>query len=458
MAKDLFMTSRRPSVSGGYKIFRGLVRLWIRTTLRKIRAIAADSALESGPTVLVVSHPGSFYEAVLLVAGLDRQLECLVERNLLRGPWRKLLAWGLSMIPYEKEGDGWRKAVETACNALGHSRGLAIFAELQAVEARDAKGFARMAATIVVEAESRNANQLDVVVAPTHLFTPAGRSDSGEAIVHVDRRIPPQVYMLERKNPTERRQALSAALEAACCQNVFRLQPHDVQNFLSDLEGVLRMDLEEEFASRPNWKQKAEGFDLSGFLVEWAGRLNGLDPGRLIALRELLNGYREARRRAALEQLEVETAGAWVKTSWRRAAGWAETLVGFPVALYGAANHLVAGGVLHAAGLLKPRAEMERTARWALRSVSVLVLYAVQIWLCAHFLGRAAGGTYAVTLPLSGLYFLRYVWVLRRRTRLLVLNASASRKAAALRTLRKDLVRELNAARDVYVEALEFVH
>jgi len=114
--------------------------------------------------------------------------------------------------------------------------------------------------------------------------------------------------------------------------------------------------------------------------------------------------------------------------------------------------------VLHAAGLLKPRAEMERTALWALRSVSVLVSYAVQIWLCAHFLGRAAAGTYAVTLPLSGLYLFRFVWLLRHRTRLLVLNASAPRKAVALRKLRKDLVKELNAARDVYVDALEFAH
>lgn len=452
------MTSRRPSVSGGYRIFRGLVRLWVRSTLRKIRMIAADYVPESGPTVFVVSHPGSFYAAVLLVAALDRQLDCLVERDLLRGPWRKLLARGLSMISYEKEGDGWRRAVETACNALGHSHGLAVFAELQAVEASDAKGFARMAATIVVEAESRNANQLDVAVVPAHLLTPSGRSNSSEVIIHVDRRIPTQAYMLEGKNPTERRQALSAALEAACGQNVFRLQPQDVQNFLSDLEEVLRMDLEEEFASRPNWKQKADGFDLSGFVVEWAGRLNVLDPGRLIAVRELLDGYREARRRAALEQLEVETAGAWVKSSLRRAAGWAETLLGFPVALYGAANHLVAGAVLHAAGLLKPRAEMERTALWALRSVSVLVSYAVQIWLCAHFLGRAAAGTYAVTLPLSGLYLFRFVWLLRHRTRLLVLNASAPRKAVALRKLRKDLVKELNAARDVYVDALEFAH
>jgi hypothetical protein len=458
MAKDLFMTTRRPAVSTGYRIFRGLVRLWIRAAFRKVRVIDADSVPEGGPALWFAGHPGSFEEALVLVAAHNSQIHCMVERRLVRGALRKILAWGLSMILYDPAGDGWRQGVEAASNALGRSHALAIFAELQPVEASDSAGFARMAATIVTEAESHNANQLDVAVAPVHLLMPLAGTGSGETIVHFDRRIPPSTYMLEGKKPAERRQALSAALGAACEQNVFRLQPQDVQNFLSDLEQILRMDLEEEFITRPNWKQKAEGFDLSGFVVEWAGRLNVLDPGRLIALRGLLNAYHEGNRQAALEQLEAEAAGDWIKSSFRRGVAWTESFLGIPIVLYGALNHLVAGGILYAAGLLKKRSELGRGVLWALRAVSVLVPYALQIWLCEHFLDRAVAGTYAVTLPVTGLYLWRYSWLLRHRTRLLYLRAAAPRKAVALRKLRKGLVQELNAARDVYVESLELVH
>lgn len=454
MSQDFFLSSRRATVSSGYRILRGLVRLWISLFFRKMRPLEADYVPETGPALFVVSHPASFLDAVLLVAAFDRQLHCLMDRGLLRGTGQKLLAWGVGMIPYEREGDAWRRAVETACNVLGNSGAVAVFAELQAGETKEASRFAPTAATLALEAESRNGNQLDLMVVPVHLFLPVARLHTSELLVYIDRRILPQAYLLEGKNLQERRRALSTALEEAGRQNVFRLQPEDVRIFLADLEEVLLADLQEDFASRSNWKQKVEGFKLSGFAVEWADQLNFLHPGRLVALRESLNEYREARRRASLKQLEVETAGAWVKSSWRRAVVWAETLVGFPVAWYGLVNHLLAGLFLYAAGALKKQTDLEGAALWIFRAVVVLACYAAQILLCAHFLGRAPAGYYALSLPISGLYLWRYGWLIRHRTRLLFLRVFIPRDVSKLSEMRKEFVKELNAARDAYVQAL----
>ena len=119
MAKDPFMIAQRPTVSAGYRIFRWLVRSWLGYGSGKVRALEPESAPEGGPAVLVVGHPGTFHEALTLVAACECQLRCLVERQQVRGSVQRFIAWGLSMCLFETHGENLRRAVETASNSLG---------------------------------------------------------------------------------------------------------------------------------------------------------------------------------------------------------------------------------------------------------------------------------------------------------------------------------------------------
>jgi 1-acyl-sn-glycerol-3-phosphate acyltransferase len=457
MSQDFFRSSRAASVGSGYRFFRGLVRLWIALAYGRLRMLAAEDLPPSSPVVLVVSHPGGFLESLFLIAATDRQVRCLVDRAQTRGPLRKFLCRRLGMIPFDAGDEGWRRAAETAMNVLGNLGAVALFTEFQPADRRQPERFASYAAGFVLEAESRNANQLDVTVMPVHLVLSRLHSRPGELLAFFDRRIKSHVYMLPGKSLEERRPALSSALDQACRENVFRLQPQDVQHFLTDVEEVLLTDLREDFAKRRNWKQKVEEFHLSGFVGEWVEQLNRLDPGRLAGLRESLNAFREAQRRASLEKLEVEGAGPWLDSPWRRALGWLETTAGFPVALYGFLNHLPAIAILKVAGLMKKQAGTNRTALWISRAVIVLGFYALQIIFCDRFLGRVAAGYYALSLPISALYFWRYLSLLRRTTRFLYLRSRVLGRANLAREKRRALVRELNDARDLYVAALDRV-
>lgn len=452
MSEDLFRSSGRASVSAGFRLFRGLVRLWISVFVGKVRTLEAEGLPETLPALFVVSHRAGFLDAVLSVAALDRQVHCLVDRRLVRGVLRRMLARGLGMIPYE--GDGWRHAADAACNVLENLGSVAVFMEPETAERRELSLFAR-AAGLAVEAEVRNARQLGLMLVPLNFFSLQSGNKASGPLVYVERRIPAQASSHAGESLEEWRHTLSAALEQACRKNVFRLQPQDVRNFLADLEELLLADLEEEFAARPHWKQNVEGFELSGFIAEWVDRLNDLDPGRLVALRESLSKCREARRQALLQQLEVERAGSWVTSAAGRGLAWAETVIGFPAALYGLVNHLPAGLILRAAGLFRKQSGMDRGALWVSRLAVVLLCYAVQIFVCDYFWGRAAAGYYVLSLPITGLYLWRYSLVLRRRTRFAFLHTSAVRNVSRLRDLRRAFVQELNAARDADVGTLE---
>lgn len=408
--------------------------------------------------MLVISHPVSFLDALILVAAFERQVRCLVNRTLSRGPWRRLLAWGLGMIPCEAEDVGRQSALEACCDALAKGRAVAVFAELQVTKAGEPPRLAQAAATAALEAESRHSGQLGLTLFPVHIFLPVVRSQSRELLIHVDAPLFPQEYGSRGADLPGRARMLAKALEDAFRHNAFRLPPGGVEQFLSDLEEIFRSDLEEDWTSRPNWKQKVEGFALSQFVAEWVEQLNYLNPGRLVALREFVDAYREARRRWSLRQLEVEQAGTWLKSPWHWLWVGVESAVGLPLAVYGLFNHLLAWLLLFWSGLVKKDAGRSQRVEWLARALVVLGCYAGQTLLGAHWLGRAAAGYYALSLPVSGAYLWRYGGLLRNRTRPLLLAVRVPRQALELRRKRKELLEELNTARDAYAEMLGLAH
>ncbi len=437
-----------------YRFFRGLIRIWFVLIFRRIRVLHAEVLPDFGAAMLVTSHPASFLDALILAAAFERPMHCLVDRSLLPGPLRGLFAWGLSMIPYEPEGEGWRSALRACCDALARRAVVVAFAEHPLMNGGDPPRLALTAATIALEAESRHSGQLGLTIFPLHLFSPVAPSQSSEVLIHVDAALFPQEFSRGGDLPG-RALALATALDRVCRENPFRLESRVFEQFLADLEEVLRSALEENWSSRPNWGQKVEGLKLSQFVAELADRLNHHRPERLAALCEFLDAYRQAHRRCSLAQLEVDAAGGWLKSPARRMWVWIESAAGLPVACYGLINHFLIGLVFFWSGLFE---WPNQTAQWLPRALVMLGWYAIQIFSCSKWLGRSAAGVYALSLPFSGAYLWRYRWLLRYRTRLLLMSVRIHLQAAHLKGMRKDLLGELNAARDAYAEALGVPH
>lgn len=445
------------NTSTGYRFARWLVRLWLGLLFPRIRLLAAEDLPDSGPVVLAVNHPAGLLDALILIAAFEREVGCLVEERLLRNLLVPL-AGRLGMIAYRAgDPESEQAALEAAADRLAAGRVVAAFAEPAAPSGpKSAEPLASNApaARLALEAESRQAGEFGVEVFPVHLLLPVAPSQATELLLYVDQPLEASDYLRpgDERGPRSAR-SLSDALDRVCRENAFRLHPQEFARLLHDLEELLRADLESDWASRPGWKQSGRDFRLSRFVEDSAERLNILNPGRLVALRESLDRYQEASRRRSLSRLEVELSGAWVRSPARWIAGWAESVLGFPLALWGLANLLGAGAVLAAAGLLKSKPGRTAASLWTARGVVTLICYAAQIALAAHFFSRAVAGTYAASLPLSGLYLWRYVWLLRHRTRMLYLAASLPGSSRKLERMRTQLLEVLDEVRDSYSQA-----
>ena len=453
-------SERAPAGSAVYRFLRWLVRLWLTLFFRTIRLLNAEAMPGSGAAVLTVNHAAGFFEALILVATFEREVRCLLARGLVPGLAHGLLARGLRMILYDAEGEGRRPVLEACSEALARRAAIAIFAEPIGGTGEPSRP-ALTAATIALEAQSRQSEYPQsgdgMPVWPVDVFLPVEPSKSTEVLVYVDQPLFADEYLArDGEQPGER--ALARAIDSARLRNPFRLQPPEFARFLSDLEEILRRDLARDWASRPNWKQTVEGFELSRSVKDSAEQLNSLDSGRLVALRESLDRYREAQRALALRRLQIDLGAPWLKSPWRRTLAWFESAAGLPVAAYGLLN-LVGAGLIRlatgglATGRLKKQSARSWKLEWGVRAAVALVFYVAQTWACAHFLGRAAAGYYAVSLPLSAAYLARYGWLLRHRTRPVILAASLPAQSAKLARLQKQLQNGIDAARGALIEA-----
>jgi len=432
-----------------YRLLRGIVRFGAWLFFPKLRLLNREELAQSQSALLVVNYPESFLAALLLVAAIDRPVLCLLSSQNLRGPFRKLVGRGLGIMAIEPAAEDQGPGFNRFSSALAHWGAIALFAG-QSGKSQRAPGV-DLAAKLASEAAKQ---QIQLAIYPLHIFLPLDDRKAG-LLLYVEGSIqdqsspaqPPELY-------AELSGQLAEAVQKALQENVFALGPVEVERFQSDLENLAHEELEEEWSELSNWKQQAGDFRLSGLVKQWIDEQNQTNPGRLVALRRLVEDYREARRRCSLGRLRVGTSSLWQKSGLRVASTWVESLLGLPIALYGFINHVAAGAILFLAGLLKKSRKRDPKVEWLLRAFIVLGCYTIQVLLFDLWQGRAAAGYYTLTLPLSGVYLWRYFWLARSRSHLLLLKATLPARSARLRRTRKALLGKFEGEMNLYAQSL----
>jgi 1-acyl-sn-glycerol-3-phosphate acyltransferase len=426
----------------GYRLMRRLLRLWFRLFLPRVRLLGASDRAAPAGGMLLVWHPASFLDAMVLVSVLDMPVHAVLPRDLMQGFFRGRLAEVLRMIPLEEGPEGIRDALDECIGLAADGECVLIFGE------QTLRKLAGSLPRQLAEQLARG-NAPEVSVVPVYLFVPFQRAQSAEILIYIDEALSIKADAEE----AVKAEKLRKQLEESSGQGRFSLREADMREFLADLEKILVQNLAEDWAARKNWKQHVEGFRLSGLACEWVQGLNRRDPGRLVALREMLATLREAARIRSLHEIELQLNSAKMKSWGWQFAVWTETLAGFPIALFGAINHAIALGILKAAGFLRSGPERNPALAWGVRGMIVVATYVLQVALVYHFRGRGAAGYYAPALPVTGLYLWRYAWLVKNRLRLAFLGMRVRGENENVGRLRRLLVEEVSKGTAAFVGA-----
>jgi hypothetical protein len=448
-----------PSATPTYRFLRQTLRIWFSVNFHRIRVLQSEQLTAIGPALLVVNHPASFLDSLLLTAALERPVRCLVGSSLLQKPFARAWARGLEFIE-SAEGDGAGASVLNAsCEVLKQGGAVLVFAGEQPVKSMPSSPAADSVPAIAIEAQACLPAATRLPVHPVHLLLPVPPSQSSEILIHIDAALRvPNGSDGATEGSEASGQAFGNALERACRENPFRIRSGEVEQLLAAIESAMREEFDERWSRRPNSKQCVDDFDLSPYLVRLVHKLNTRHPGRLAALSEAFRAYQERRRQLALITLRTETAGPWFRSGIRRLAAWIESIPGLPVAAYGLINLLPAWLILRLMRSFRQGFWDVPAGTWMVRLMVALACYAGEVVIAALFLPRWEVGYYAPSLLASGAYLLRYLWLLNSRTSIVVSNLERKRRARRLRLMRRKLIAELNRDQERFAERRDSLH
>lgn len=423
-----------------YRVLRAILRFGVWLFIPRFRPLNQEKLEQGGPAMLLITHPRSLPLALLLVAALERPVHCLLPARELRGIFRTLVGMLPGMRTYNSLPEEQDSLLTPCRSVLANEGVIALFGE-QFERSDDQRApVADFAARLSLESILSGQSVTQPAICPVHWFLRTKRRGS-EPLMYVDGPIEVRPFLPRiGENVAEAPRRLAEVVQRAMGANVFALTETEAERFSQELQSLSREYLENQWSNRADWKQRLEDFKLSSFVRSWIDKQNRTDPARLVELREAMDSYRESRRRYSMGQLIIEHSGPWQTSSLNVAAAWVETVLGLPVAVYGLLNHIPAGGTLAASGLLKKSLKRDPKVEWLLRIFIVLSFYTIQIFLVHLEWGRAAAGYYALTLPASGAYLWRYDWLVRHRTRPLLLKALLPGRAMRLLRRRKKIL------------------
>ena len=423
-----------------YRLMRSVVRTGLWIFYPRLRLLNRERLERTRPALLLISHPRSFAASLLLASALDRQVHCMIPSGKIHGFFRKLAARALGMRTVDFTPEQQDVLIAPCMNFLANQQVIALFAGEARLDGARRPPFADFAARLAVEAILQGQKDLQPTIYPLHWFLGTARRGP-EPLAYVDAPIRATDFLPKvGEDISEASQQLVEAIQIAMSTNIFGLAEHELENFTRELEDLSREDLRLQWAHQPNWKQRPEHLELSSIARTWVIEQNRTNPARLVELREALDAYREARRQCSMEKFITEVSGLWQSSPAKVAAAWVETVMGFPVALYGLINHLPAIIALWASGLFNSSPRRDPKVEWLFRIFILLSSYTAQVFIVHFWWGRAAAGYYTLTLPVSGGYLWRYRWLVRHRIHVLIRKVLHPGRAARATKERKNLL------------------
>lgn len=446
-------------------LLKGCVRLLVKGFYRRVEARGLEHLPAEGPVLFTPNHPNSLLDTLAVGSITGRRIHFVAKHTLFSGPLRPILAWA-GVIPVRRrqdlgqgEGGGMRENLQAfeACFAvLDRGGAVGIFPEGITHDAPRLAPVKTGPARIALGAEERHGFGLGLKIVPVGLHFPdkaAFRSDVlvvfGEPIRAADWKD------RQAADPRAAVRELTAEIE----RRLKALLPQ-----IPEEDEALVRDVLEVYADRLPPPPGAEAPSPAGQDLENARQVaaavahfRARDPVLVAALGGEISRYRRLLARLGLSD---RTLGRSLSPAALREEGLPRALLlvlGFPLALYGLLNNLLADRLASLSVRLFARKEdrtmvaMQRVLGGAVGLPLTYGLQGAAVW---RLWGMPAALAYVATCPASGLFAW---WYLRRLARAAVTLEEGAALLThrwlldRLRRRRAALRRELDRARERYL-------
>ena len=434
----------------------------VRLYFRKITIRNRDLVPAEGPIIFAPNHPGAFLDPIVVSVLVKHELHFLARGESFGTALARTVYGWLNMIPIYRPNESPDEVhkndqiFEKCYEHLAKKRSIIIFPEgISHTEPR-LKKVKTGAARIGLGAGAYSEEDLDIKIVPIGLNYTAAHSFRSELFLNFGQPISLKEYQEQyQTDEFEGVRSLTTRIREELEARVVVIRNEDLDDLIADIEVMYRSHLQEVLDT--NDEGASRKFRIAREIAEAVQHFQRVDPLRVTNFRERLNEYRYRLTGLSLDDRQVRSA----ERRWPMAAILLFLVFGAPLFAVGALwNYLP----YRLTGWIVDKVVKRDDFIGAVRILAgfgvFLVYYTGLVILASFWLPWFLTLAFLLSLPLTGLFAL--AWIKRV---ILLKSVSAFRsifrrrkgEINALKELREDLIKELETARDQYLQVKEDV-
>jgi len=383
----------------GSRLIRALARGLLALFYRRVEVVGAERLKRQGPLIVAANHQNALVDPLLLLAAVPRRLVPVAKAPLFRYPVIGQFLRLAGAIPVERRQDiggavTHNAAMFTAVEAmLAQGGAILIFPEGVSQPEPALMPLKRGAARILLGCAP------DVAAAVTLLpvgliFHEPGRFRTGWALLLVGRPVETaDCVVLHATAPAAAVHRLTERLAEALRSLIVEVGDRDTLRLVEEAEAIWRAERPESLrdeVARAEWRRRA----ATAYRY-----LRDHEPARVLAVRRELVRFMKDLANAGLAEAQLSQAYTPRVVLRYAVSRGLELLLGFPLALWGMANHALPYGLTElAVRRLGPEADEQATFKLA----AGLALYPLA-WVGEGWTAWRLGGGWLLAAFIAGL-------------------------------------------------------
>ena len=445
-----------------YGFLKLVMKITVRIFFRSITIRNKEQIPTRGPLMVLVNHPSTFMDPIVVATMLDREVFFLAKGSLFNNGFSRWLLPKLNIIPVYRQKDDpsqMNKNSETFEKCFEHfEKGgvLLMFPEGTSITERKLRPVKTGAARITLGAEARNNFNLGVNVITIGLNYANPHRFNRDLFINIDQPIKADEYK-ERYKADEYNavEELTEEIRNKMESLIIAIEDDQTDELVKNVELIYKYKLSKERGISK--KDKDADFALTKRIVDAVNYYRQNSPERVEHMTSRINEYLNNLNRLGLTDTDLarnQKSGSFVRSNLKAAL---IIVLGFPVYLYGMINNILPFEIpARIAKKVTSSIEFVGAIGMVGGLFTFTLFYTVQIFLLWKFTHIAwLTVAYGVSLPLSGFFAYWYFHTINKiRTKwvLLMLFYKKSVFISNLITEREQIIAEFDKVKNEYAE------
>jgi len=450
-----------------YPAVRLVVRFWIWFFIKSVEVRHPDRVPSRGALLLAINHPNNLIDSLLVGAVVRRKVHYLATAALFKNRLLAGFLGRMGVIPVHRRQDDPDKmgenvtAFEACARALREKKVIAIYPEGTTHAEPRVQRIKTGAARIALETLAKSPD-LDLALIPVGLNFEQRKSFRSRVLVAFGEPIPLAGALSRyRDDPRGAVDRLTDAIQTGMEAQVIHVARIDLADLIREVEKLYRGDLIQELQRERGYSQaEIDPFRLSRTIVAAVHHFTEQEPERVERIWQQIQRYQALLSEYHLRDQAVQARlGNW---SLRREIGTSGLgLLGLPALAYGAIVNGLPYGLPRWLARRLTRKETDYATVRLLSSIALFPLFwGLESWIVWRWNGPWIAALFAASLPLSGLWAyhsLAGLGRLRQQLRFTYLSVTRNQVARNLLVLRKEILDELERAKNDYLSVTRSV-